>query len=530
VKIDNLEASRLKSFLNGRNCSMGYDGNDFTTVVRTLKDKEVLESFKFLKEKRSMQFAFADRDTAFLFKEFADESAKIAFIRTAIDPPLRMSISDTFLNPALFGHQKEAVRHLGANDRAMLADEMGLGKTASVLETLRVLDIKSNTIIVCPASLRMSWQREARQWHTCAPVVILDAKGVKDITSHLKDSIVIISYETMRKVKTDFDGVLIFDESHRLKNKKSLQAKAGLALSLRASKVWMLSGTPILNRPAELYFPLNILLGKKFNGLFGDWKKFHVDYCDAKMTRFGWDISGSRNLPYLYAALCNEARMLRRLKKDVLDLPPVLRTIIPLPAGKVYSKEKALIEAIEGKEFEEAVKELRSNRAAFDDIAEIRRETGISKVADSISIIKDKFEDGMQEAVIFVHHREVGESLLAAFPEAVVISGGQSMQQRQHAVDAFQSGKAKVIICSIQAAGVGLTLTASSNLFFVEFPWDPGSLLQAEARCNRIGSKRTLNCYYLTAGEGLDGRMLGLILRKAAILNSAIDNNRSGQL
>ena len=121
--------------------------------------------------------------------------------------------------------------------------------------------------------------------------------------------------------------------------------------------------------------------------------------------------------------------------------------------------------------------------------------------------------------ILFCSLHEVVDELKKAFPKAVSVTGRDSMQAKQAAVDAFQSGRAQLIICSIKAAGVGLTLTASSNVAFVEFPWTYADCCQCEDRAHRIGQKDNVTCYYLIGRHTIDHSLYQIIHRKKSIAN-----------
>jgi SWI/SNF-related matrix-associated actin-dependent regulator 1 of chromatin subfamily A len=458
------------------------------------------------------------------------ETAKAYFAKRELESE-KIALGFGEIDSRLYSYQREGVEHLIKSKRALLADEMGLGKTAQILQSVEVQKL-SKVVIVCPATLRFVWRNEAVEWAKSRSLVVCkNADDLRDLRGADAD-ILVISYDLLRALTKKHAAffnqrfsLCVFDESHKIKNSKTAQSKAAGLLVKQAERVVLATGTPILNRPKELYFPLRLILGSGFNAVFGDWETFHRRYCDGRKGRFGWEVDGASNLDELNRKLASGANMLRRRKDQVLDLPDFLRTIIPLDL-KVSKGEEALVQrAVQFGGYEETLKELRGASGAFEELADIRREAGEKKIESAISIAEDLLESG--PLVIFAHHKSVIEGIEARLKCRVVkVTGDVTGQAREAAVSDFQSGDADVCICSIMAAGAGLTLTRATQMLFVEFPWDPGNLEQAEARCHRIGSVGTVNAYYLVADGGLDSHILQLIRGKADIQKRAIDGKK----
>jgi SWI/SNF-related matrix-associated actin-dependent regulator 1 of chromatin subfamily A len=309
-------------------------------------------------------------------------------------------------------------------------------------------------------------------------------------------------------------------------------------------KVFM-SGTPIVNRPAELFTLLNALDPARW----GNWWKYAHRYCAAVSTRFGLDASGASNLDELHHAL-RSTIMVRRLKKDVLtDLPAKRRQVIELPAngsaGLVNEEremherhEDALIQlkarveaarlADNANEYAELAQELKkAYHVAFEDMSRIRHQVAMAKLPLVVEHVTELLEEA-GKVVVFIHHHDVAAGLKAAFGDScVTITGETPPATRQGLVDRFNTDSTvKVCVMSIRAAGVGLSVKASLEVF-AELDWVPGIVSQAEDRCHGIGrgiAGEPLLVQHLVLEGSLDAKMVAFIVRKQAIADQALDN------
>ena len=303
-----------------------------------------------------------------------------------------------------------------------------------------------------------------------------------------------------------------------------------------------LSGTPFDNRPKEIWPILHYFDPQKWNNFFTFGKK----YCDAQDTRFGWNFNGASNLKEMQMEL-RSSMMIRRLKSDVLsELPPKQRQVIELPAEGVKNAIKNEWKAFEEKEemmakiqarieiakiskdtsdYSDAIDSLKKcKQVAFDEISKARKETGQKKIPLVINYLQDLVESG-EKVVCFSHHHEVVEAIKNEFGEqAVSVYGKDSKESRQNAVDRFQNDPdCKVFAGSIRAAGVGLTLTASSLAVFAEMDYNPMVLLQAEDRIHRISQENQVLVQYLVLEGSIDANMAQTIIEKMENFEQAFD-------
>ena len=362
---------------------------------------------------------------------------------------------------------------------------------------------------MAPKSLLLNWQREAEKWLT----------RTVELT--------IINYDMVWKradlTERNWD-LVVYDESQHLKNPKAKRTVASLAIP--AKRRVFLTGTPILNRPVELWPMVNAIdpdgMGKSFFG-------FAQRYCGAKQVRAGrkmvWDFTGASNLEELQDKM-RQGFMVRRLKADVLkELPAKRRQIIPLEANGASSILRAEKKLIEQLGFEEAARALEGQSAAFTEMAKLRHDLGVAKVEKALDHIKDML-DSVEKVIVFAHHHDVIDGLQAGLDEfgCVTVTGQTPGADRQAAVDRFQADPTcRVFLGNIKAAGVGLTLTAASTVVFVESDWTPGWMQQAEDRAHRIGQTESVLVQYLVFDGSMDAVLAQTLVSKADISDRALD-------
>lgn len=412
-------------------------------------------------------------------------------------------------------YQVTGAHFLASNTGAILADEMGLGKTAQAIEAVK--QVGGKVLIVCPASLKLNWRDEIMAWGLPEPFVVFSGNiEPADIT--------IINYDILKKnkkflINQEF-SVIVFDEAHYLKNPLTNRTKAAMALT--AKHRWMLTGTPILNRPIELW-PLLFLCDP---ATWANKRKFIDRYCDPKIISTNgfkhWDINGASNIEELADRLA--PMMLRRMKMDVLDdLPEKTRQVIVFPPNSRGVKDAIKIER-------EAASKLKGAEY-LGAIASARRMLGEAKIEASLEHIKNVLEE-TKKVVVFAHHKVVINRLfmgLSAYGP-VMITGETSSVERHRVVERFQKQDARVFIGNLQAAGTGLTLTAASVAVFVEQDWTPGILAQAEDRIHRIGQKAHALIQYLVFDGSLDANMAKTVAKKEATINTIVKRSESACL
>jgi SWI/SNF-related matrix-associated actin-dependent regulator of chromatin subfamily A-like protein 1 len=434
------------------------------------------------------------------------------------------------LKMELFPFQKKGVSFIEAKDgRALLADSMGLGKTCQSLAWLQLHSEKRPVIIVVPASLKLNWEREIKMWMNPIPNIQI-LFGTKP--NQIIGDIIIINYDILpawlEKLQEIKASVLILDEIHYLKNSKAKRTKAGKALGKNIPHILGLSGTPIVNRPIEAFNALKLI----DDTVVPSFWKYAQRYCGARHNGFGWDFSGASHTEELHQKLVQTV-MLRRLKKDVLsDLPEKIYSYLPMELDnrKEYiTAENNFIQWVKENRGEEAAQKA-SNAEAFAQIEALKQLSIKGKMKQAIDWVKDFIEvDG--KLVVFATHKSTIDSLMAEFKDiAVKIDGSVTGIDRDKAVQEFQNNnKIRLFIGNIKAAGVGISLTASSSVAFLELPWSPGDAEQASDRVHRIGQKDSVTVYYLLAQNSIEEKIAKMLDRKKKVLDSILDGKETEQ-
>lgn len=428
------------------------------------------------------------------------------------------------LKGELFPFQKRGVAFLEAKDgRALIADEMGLGKTIQALAYLQLHPELRPAIIVVPASLKLNWEKEIHSWMSKPRTQILN--GTNDNVP-ITGEIIIINYDILPYwldvLKLIKPQVLITDECHYYKSNSANRTKAVKELGKSIPHVIALSGTPIVNRPIEIYNALS-LIDKTVIPSF--WN-YVTRYCGARNNGYGWDFSGATNTQELHDRLIKTI-MIRRKKSDVLtDLPDKIRDFLPMELDnqKDYYKAESDFIAFVKERKGAAAANRASNAEALAEIEGLKQLAVQGKLKQAIDWIIDFLEvDG--KLVVFATHKFVIDRLMETFPKiAVKVDGSVTGEGRQKAVDDFQNNPdIRLFVGNIQAAGVGITLTAASNVAFLELPWTPGALVQAEDRCHRIGQKDSVTIHYLLATGTIEERIACLIDKKRKVLDKVLD-------
>lgn len=426
----------------------------------------------------------------------------------------------------------------------LIADEPGLGKTIQAIGILNGTPRWKKVLVIVPANLKINWKREFTSW-------LFSKKTVEVATGkYFPDSeIVILNYdilgrhiEKILQIQWDF---LVLDEAHYCKNPKSTRTK--LVSSIDTSRKIILTGTPILNRPIELYPLLTMLDPDRWNRFWD----FAGRFCAPKKvwngTKDVWDFSGASNLEELQEILRGSC-MIRRLKKDVLlELPPKRRQILEFPidegfAGFVEAERIAvetnrkIIEDLairaelakvsdDPEHYRKAVERLKeAEKVEFEEISRLRHRTALAKIPSVCSLIEEIL-DSERKLIVFAHHTDVIESIAARFPgKAVTLTGKMTPAEKQRSADLFvNDAQTRIFIGSIYAAGVGFTLTVASRVLFAELDWVPGIISQAEDRAHRISQINPVWIQHLVVEGSIDARMARIILEKQEIMDRALD-------
>lgn len=471
-----------------------------------------------------------------------------------------------------FPYQRAGVAYAMPRKRVLFGDEMGLGKTIEAILWINMFPEVKRILVVCPATLKRNWMRELQSWLVRPTTIGIADSAYNQVVP--PTDIVIINYEILSrkqdsgKSKVDRDtgkvkkvyeyhlrealkikwDMLIVDEAHRLKGDPKTVIRSRMTLSIQAERMAFLTGTPMVNRPRELWNLAHHLAPKCFSNK----AEFMNRYCKGGNPMFD-QYQGATNLQELQDKLrlwC----MVRRLKKDVLkDLPPKMRQVIELPADGCEMLVKTEMLAFERKEdilttmrlrvelskasdnpadYKNAVAKLTQGiHVVFEELSRIRRETAVAKIPVVTEHVAGILAEG-HKVILFAHHKEVVAKIADAFKgETVTLTGDTSLPDRDQAVQSFQTDDSiRLFIGTIGAAGVGLTLTASSYVVFAELDWVPGNVTQAEDRAHRIGQAENVLIQHLVLEGSLDKRMADVLVEKQDVADRALDRESTDEL
>lgn len=497
--------------------------------IKTLTDRRYIAAMKCWTCKFDIYNAAKLKAWGFTLSEQVDDLLRRRDTFTGVEKEIVIStvkpIKVPGLKHKLFPFQEVGVGFIEEkNGRALIADEMGLGKTVQALAWLQLHPELKPVVIIVPASLKLNWMQEAYKWMTDRKVAILSGKTSYHLST--KSDIIIINYDVLASwvdalIKLA-PKVLIMDEIHAIKNSTTKRTKAVKKLAKGITHVIGLSGTPIVNRPIEAYNALTIIN----SSAIPNFKVYTKRFCAAKYNGYGWDFTGASNTDELHKLLIH-AFMIRRKKSEVLkDLPDKLKSFVPMGLDNqdVYDDAESdfisYLKDTKGK----AAADKASNAEALTKIETLKQLAVQGKMNQVIDWV-DNFLDSDQKLVLFGVHKSSIDAIMREFGSlAVKIDGSVSMNERNKAVDRFQNDpNIRLFVGNIQAAGIGLTLTVSSNVAFMELPWTPGALVQAEDRCHRIGQKDSVTIHYLLAADTIEERIAHLLDDKRKVLDAVLD-------
>lgn len=435
-------------------------------------------------------------------------------------------------------YQNTGVTFFAGRKAALLADDMGLGKT---IQALIALPANASAVITCPNSLKWNWYDEGLKWRPDLNFVVCE--GRKGWIDPSPGTVVIINYAILpvflspkkikdengkpvldRKGKFTYEDVTpeatrvalanaigIFDEIQKAKNWKAARSKKVTTICTHLGKVWAATGTPLMNRPLDLWGILSAL-GLNWE-VFGSWKTF-VRCFNGYHNGYGWEFDGPSG-PEVAERL--RRVMLRRTKAEVLkDLPPKQYTTLRINglSKEVYREMDRLL-----KKWEKTLgaKQL----PPFEEFSGLRAKIAAARIPAVIEFIEN-YEEAGTPLVVFSAHRAPVDTLGEREGWAT-ITGDTPAKERRNIVADFQAGAYKGLALTIQAGGEGLTLTKSSDTLFVDLDWTPALNTQAEDRTHRIGQVNAVNIYRMVSDHDLDRHVTDLLIEKSAIISVAID-------
>lgn len=423
-------------------------------------------------------------------------------------------------NANLYPHQADGVAFLISKKRTILGDDMGLGKTRQAIVAMEAAKPEGAVLIVCPASLKLNWRREILMVDPDARIEVIGFDNEPTTDTRW----IIVNYDLLRKHADRLHGVdwcgVILDEAHFIKNKSQRTTHClkllGVQEAARAplvgpEYVFLLTGTPMTNRPRDLFNLLRCVGHPSSRSFLSFAKRF----CDAYRNDYGWVTTGASNIGELN--LLMKEVMLRRKKDEVLDLPPKIRSWIPVD----IQASKAALNAIESflNWYAQTDPERPNDTQFLAKLTRVRVALHKAKHNSVSERIKDVVASG-EKVIVFTCFNEGVEKHLAKLgSSAVKITGDCSAKERMDAVDSFQDDPdVKVVVCNIVAAGVGITLTAGTHVIFQDLDWVPANHAQAEDRCYRMGQTKRVTVEYFHAEGSLDAYIAELLSRKMELI------------
>jgi SWI/SNF-related matrix-associated actin-dependent regulator 1 of chromatin subfamily A len=446
---------------------------------------------------------------------------KSALIKTHNVQSVEIDYSKYSHRPPL-NHQKIAIEKLAGSKRFILADDMGLGKTTSTI--IAALETGSKKIlIVCPASLKINWQREIENYSD-RPVFICEGK--KFSTQH---DFVIINYDILKNFhdpkskeltlleQCNFD-LVILDEAHMISNAQAQRTKIINSFVKKINRVWLLTGTPMTSRPMNYYNLLSIIESP----VAQNWMAYAIRYCQGYQFKAGnrkvWNVSGASNLEELRDRTSKQ--ILRRLKEEVLDLPDKIITPVYL---RLQSKEYENLMGEYYDWYDKNPDQSSSITVQFSKLMKVRKVIANEKTRQTIEFVENILEQG-KKVIIFTNFTDSLQTIYQHFgKQAVYLDGSCSNSVRQQAVDSFQNEeKIKVFVGNLKAAGVGLTLTSAEVVIMNDLSFVPAEHAQAEDRAYRYGQKSNVLVYYPLYENTIEGAIYDILNKKKEIIRTVM--------
>ena len=429
-------------------------------------------------------------------------------------------------------HQKEAIEKLVGSKWYILADDMGLGKTTSTIIAALETGVKK-ILIICPASLKINWQREIENYTDRSTFI---AEGKKFSTEH---DFVIVNYDILKNfhdkdprnredselIKGNFD-LVILDEAHMVSNAQAQRTKIINNFVKDIKRVWLLTGTPMTSRPMNYYNLLHIIESP----VAQNWKAYAIRYCQGYQFNAGgrkvWNVTGASNLEELRER--TSGQILRRLKEEVLDLPDKIISPVYL---RIVSQEYKNLMGEYREWYKNNSEESSSLTVQFSKLMQIRKLIANEKVSQTIEFAENIIDQG-KKVIIFTNFTDTLQSIYQHFGKsAVYLDGSCSNSVRQQAVDRFQTDdKIKVFVGNLKAAGVGLTLTAAEVVIMNDLSFVPAEHSQAEDRAYRFGQKSNVLVYYPIFENTIEKTIYDVLNKKKRIISTVLGDNQQNEI
>lgn len=462
-------------------------------------------------------------------------------------PNMKPFVGEHYMLLQPYQYQLEGVQYAVEKKRCILGDQPGLGKTLQAICTVVkahreavIYGESFSTLVVCPAALKVNWQREFKKFAGLNAIILDDSNrqtwhsfyDCKKADGSPLCEVFITNYESLKKFfvkrvseggKLTMKGILfdervnlfksvIIDESHKCKSGKTQQGKFVEGICKGKRFVLALTGTPVVNNNTDLIQQLKIL-GRLED--FGGYSRFVERYCDGPKQ--------ASNVKELNWRLWNCCFFRREKSKVLTQLPDKTRQYLQIDITNMKEYQSAESDIVkylkQYKNASDAQVQRSMNGAVMVKMGLLKQISARGKIKAVSEFIHDVI-DGGEKLIVFGYLKEVIAELKKEFPNAVTVTGSDNISQKQFAVDSFQNNPdCKLIILNYKSGGTGLTLTASSRVAFIEFPWTFSDCEQAEDRAHRNGQKNNVNCYYFLGKDTIDKYMYDVIQTKKNIAN-----------
>lgn len=518
------------------------------------------EQLKFTPERILIEYILAENDKTFhvvgKLTQKQKESKMYWLPKTQVldDPyfePINIDVDFEKYNKILakhkkklYKHQEEGIKFLLSRKGAILADDMGLGKSIQSIVAALELGVEK-ILVICPSSVKINWEREISVF--CDDTTIINGRKWS------KAKFTIINYDILKnfhtlgdgKKKNDEDPILelnrhivnskfdlvIVDEAHNLKNKKSVRGEivAELSKKYNIGRFWLLTGTPVANRPMDFFNLLSIIKSP----IAENWLYFTKRYCDGKQLyrtlkngkkKKIWLSDGASNLDELASKTKN--LLLRRLKTDVLDMPDKIITPVyhQLDDKSLTEYDRLWDDYLEKRKAEKKRGPIQKDLV---ELILLRKFIAMEAIPETIEMVENALEMD-KRVIIFTTFTDELNELAEYFGKICVTHNGpMSDKEKQRSVDEFQNNpKIKIFIGNVKSAGVGITLTQANMVIFNSFDWVPGINEQAEDRAYRIGQNKDVNVFYQLYVDTISTRMWETLKYKTDVISQIMGDKK----
>ncbi len=416
-----------------------------------------------------------------------------------------------------FPHQKVAIEKLLANDRFILADDMGLMKTGSSI----IASLESGAkkiLIVCPASLKRNWKREIEIYTNKRVLIVEGRKWGSTFDYYIINYDILKNYHIIDKkdenlkdnlIKKENFDLAIIDEAHYLSNTTANRTKLMNDILKTIPKVWLLTGTPMTNRPINYYNLLKIV----DSPVALNWQHYVKRYCRGYRMKIGnrtiWNTSGASNLDELRER--TKDILLRRLKTDILDLPEKIISTIQLELQSTYYNEEL-------EEFMRITKEQKGHESitiTINRLMKVRQVIAYEKIPYTCELI-DRALEMDKKVIVFSNFTMPLDMLYEKYPKkSVIFDGRMNSEKKNQAEIKFQNDpKIKIMFANIVAGGLGLNLTAAEIVIMNDLSFVPSHHTQAEDRAYRHGQIKNVIVYYPLFENTIEQIVYNILNRK----------------